>query len=244
MDSASVRPALRPRGVLLVAAGVTLLASIENTVAPWAPFYVGYAVLCVWIPWKLGVARFGPLRAVRWWAWPLALLGGVLLQGLAGLLIGGLYPWILAQSGVPETSFTAPFYSFPAALNAMLATASARLGVDPGIVQPGYLAFIVLWAGLGEETFYRGYVHGTLARTHGAVLATLVSAALFAFRHSLQLLLLWPEYPYPAATVWVFLSFVLGLVFSVLYQRTGSLWLPVTVHYAFNVIPLLALASA
>jgi membrane protease YdiL (CAAX protease family) len=34
-----------------------------------------------------------------------------------------------------------------------------------------------------------------------------------------------------------------GLVLGWLYERTGSLWLPVVVHYAFNVIPLLGMTG-
>jgi hypothetical protein len=40
-----------PRAVVGVAVALTVVAALENTVAPWAPFYVVYALLarrCRW----------------------------------------------------------------------------------------------------------------------------------------------------------------------------------------------------
>jgi hypothetical protein len=40
-----------------VAAGLMLVAVLENTVAPWAPFYVVYAALATGLPLLLTLAR-------------------------------------------------------------------------------------------------------------------------------------------------------------------------------------------
>jgi membrane protease YdiL (CAAX protease family) len=42
-----------------------------------------------------------------------------------------------------------------------------------------------------------------------------------------------------AATAWVCMAFPLGIVLGIIYEKTKSLWIPVAVHYVFNIIPLL-----
>ncbi|MDD7941899.1 type II CAAX endopeptidase family protein [Actinomycetospora lutea] len=74
---------------------------------------------------------------------------------------------------------------------------------------------------LGEELLFRGLAYGVLRRI-GRVLAVLVSAAIFALAHGLNVV-------FAAA-------FVLGVVNAVLYERTGSIWPPAAAHATFNLI--------
>jgi membrane protease YdiL (CAAX protease family) len=230
-------------GALVTAVLFTLLALVEHTWAPWAPFYVLYAAACIALPLQLGAFAFGPLRAVRGWHWPAAVVLAVLLQGLAG---GWLALWerVVLALGVSQADVGSPFWAFGPALEAMLDAAAGRSGLPAATVTLLYLGFIVLWAGLGEELFYRGYLYGALRTAWGVLPAALVSAFLFAIRHAVQLALVRPDYPWGAAASWVLLSFVVGIVLTALYQRTGSLWLPVAVHYLFNLIPLAGLLLA
>lgn len=62
---------------------------------------------------------------------------------------------------------------------------------------------------------------------------------LFAVRHYMQMLLLLPKYPVFAASAWVLMAFPLGIVVGIIYERTKSLWIPVAIHYLFNIIPFL-----
>jgi membrane protease YdiL (CAAX protease family) len=55
----------------------------------------------------------------------------------------------------------------------------------------------------------------------------------------MQMLLLLPKYPIFAASAWVLMGFLVGIVLGMLYERTKSLWVPVVVHYVFNIIPFL-----
>jgi hypothetical protein len=121
----------------------------------------------------------------------------------------------------------------------MFETAAQRLGLEARRVQSLYLGFLVLWAGLGEELFYRGYVQGTLRRSRRPAVAIVLAALLFAVRHYTQMGLLWPAYPWAAATAWVAVGLLFGLVLGWIYERTGSLWLPVAIHYLFNVVPFI-----
>lgn len=229
---------VRPAGALAVAVVLTLLALLENSVAPWAPYYGLYALAVTALPLLLGTARFGSLRRVRWWAWPGGIGLAVLLQVAAGVLLVVLYPRLLGLFGVTPEAAAGPFWSFQAALPEMLQTAARRLGGEVGFHSALYLGLVALWAGLGEELFYRGYVQEVLRRRWNRWAALLLANLLFAIRHAAQLALVEP-YPWGAAAAWVAFAFVAGLVFGWLYERTGSLWLPVWTHYWFNLIPLL-----
>lgn len=72
---------------------------------------------------------------------------------------------------------------------------------------------------LGEELLFRGLAYGVLRRL-GRVIAVVVTAAIFALAHGLNVV-------FAAA-------FVLGVVNAVLYERTGSIWPPAAAHAVFN----------
>jgi membrane protease YdiL (CAAX protease family) len=55
----------------------------------------------------------------------------------------------------------------------------------------------------------------------------------------MQMLLLLPKYPIFAASAWVLMGFVVGVALGILYEKTKSLWIPVAIHYLFNIIPFL-----
>src|SRR3954464_10897233 len=52
----------RPVTAILIAVLLTLVAALENTVAPWAPFYITYAVLASGLPFLLGAVDRGMFR--------------------------------------------------------------------------------------------------------------------------------------------------------------------------------------
>jgi membrane protease YdiL (CAAX protease family) len=224
-------------GVSVVLMGV---AALENGVAPWSPFYVFYAGLATALPFVWKRAPFGPLRAVRWWQWLLCPVIAVALQAVAGLVLLVAYPAALSALGVTAERAASAAFDYAEMFRAMVAVAGERLGLDADRTRSLYIGFLVLWAGLGEEVFYRGYVQGTLRRRIGAGAAIAVAALLFAVRHYTQMGLLWPDYPWPAATAWVAMGLFVGAALGLLYEKTRSLWMPVAVHYLFNIIPYLA----
>ncbi len=223
---------LSVNGVLVTAVLLTLIAAIENSILPWSPFYVLYALLALAIPLVLKTYRFGSLRAVRWWHWPAGIVAAVLIQLVGGLFLGLLVPQLF--SGMDETAV-----NIGSALLAMYETAAARLNSDPQTIQTAYMLMVFLWAAFGEELFYRGYMHGTLQKSWGFRRAALVSAGFFALRHATQLLLLWPDYPTVAVLAWMIFSFAFGWLMSYLYRRTNSLILPIFIHFVLNAVPLL-----
>jgi membrane protease YdiL (CAAX protease family) len=240
-DPERLRRHLSRDGILAVSALVTLVALAENTIAPWAPFHIAHAALATLLPLAWGTWSFGRLSTVRRSSWALVIFFPIVLQVGASLWEAVVYPGLWRLAGVDAAAASGPYYSLSAALPEMFAAAAARLAWPADRVQWVYLGFVVLWAGLGEELFYRGYVYGVLRRRIGPLQAALVSSAFFAVRHAAQLALVKP-YPAAAALSWVFLSFAVGLVLAWLYDRSASLWPPVLMHYFFNFIPLIAIA--
>ncbi len=228
---------LSVNGVLVTAVFLTLVAALENTVLPWAPFFVVQALLALAIPLALKTYRFGSLRDVRWWHWLAGIVGAVLIQLVGGLFLGLLVPSLFGSPG--ETAAGNSTADIGAALLAMYETAAVRLNSNPATIQTAYLTMILLWAAVGEELFYRGYMQGALEARLGFTWAMLISASFFALRHATQLLLLWPDYPFVAALAWMTFSFVFGLLMSYLYKRTNSLILPIFIHFILNTLPLL-----
>ncbi len=89
-------------------------------------------------------------------------------------------------------------------------------------------------AAAAEEVAFRGYLQRALTTWRGPVVGVLVPSILFALFHALN-----PNVS-PLALVNIALA---GAVFAVAAERTGTLWLPIAYHYAWNLIqgPVLGL---
>lgn len=88
---------------------------------------------------------------------------------------------------------------------------------------------LVLWVllvgSLAEELMFRGYPFQRLVEAIGAGGAILVFSALFGLVHLMN----------PGASFWgLFNTVAIGVVLSVAYLRTGALWLPWGIHFAWN----------
>lgn len=225
-------------GVLVVSLALMIVAGLENGPAPWSPYYVVYAGLATILPLRWKTYRFGPLKAVPWWAWVAAPLLAIFLQAAASIIVNVFYAQLVVRIG-GIARLEDPVVGVPAMFQAMYAAASMKLGIDIETVRVTYLGFLVAWAGFGEEVYFRGYVQGVLRERKGARYAIIVASALFAVRHYMQMALLFPKYPLFAATAWCAMAFPVGIVLGLIYEKTKSLWIPVAVHYLFNIIPFL-----
>jgi len=87
-------------------------------------------------------------------------------------------------------------------------------------VVAGASLLAVVVAPVAEETIFRSVLYLPLRQRLGPVAAGLVVAVLFSAGHG---------YLLGAAQL-----FVLSLVFSALFERSGSLWVPIAAHAAFN----------
>ena len=90
---------------------------------------------------------------------------------------------------------------------------------DPVIL--GLMGFAAMIAApLCEEVVFRGYFYPVLKKFGGAWPAAICSALLFACAHG-NLAVLLP-------------LFIFGGVLVFIYEKTGSLWAPIAVHFCFN----------
>lgn len=108
----------------------------------------------------------------------------------------------------------------------------ARLVADPPRLQNPFMlghgrggmlvvaVLVIVLAPLVEETFFRGFLLQGLARRMSFWPAAIITSAVFALAH------LWP-YLFPPI-------FLLGIAFSWLFWRTGSLWTAIAAHSTLN----------
>ena len=93
----------------------------------------------------------------------------------------------------------------------------------------GMLVLVVVVAGWGEETLFRGYLFERLGallgrRPWARALTVVVVSVFFGLLHL-------KDQGVPGAEQ----AFVTGMVFGTIYAATGSLWMPIVAHAAFDV---------
>lgn len=158
----------------------------------------------------LGAGRVGWVRwlGLRWHAWP-----WVLLIAPCAVLSMWAFSAGLEFSG---------YLKWMESLGVETLQDTVKLlqdSKDPRIL--GLMAFAaVVAAPLCEEIVFRGYFYPVLKRYSGAWPAAICSALVFASAHG-SLTAMLP-------------LFAFGLLLVVLYEKTGSLWAPISVHFCFN----------
>ena len=130
-----------------------------------------------------------------------------------------------------------PLYLLPAAV-AFLPLFEVTTPTSSGTV--AIFVILSLVVALAEETFFRGLILQSL-RPAGVLPAVLVSSLLFALPHLLNSLGgMWD----PVFTlVDTFAAFGIGIVFSALVLRTGTIWPPIVLHALINAIGFSVLGS-
>ena len=88
--------------------------------------------------------------------------------------------------------------------------------------------FLFLYVGVGEEILFRGVLFRWIDEKWGFVAALIVSALLFGAMH----------YGQPGATWWSSLAIAIeaGLLLGAAYKYSGTLWLPIGIHWAWNFV--------
>jgi membrane protease YdiL (CAAX protease family) len=90
-------------------------------------------------------------------------------------------------------------------------------------------ASIVITAPIAEELFFRGFVFAGLRRKMRVPAAALLSGFLFSMAHADPGLIL----PFT----------LIGAVLAVVYERTGSIWTAMGVHFWFNFVSFVILVA-
>jgi membrane protease YdiL (CAAX protease family) len=226
-----------PAAAILIAILFTAVALLENTLLPWAPFYFAYVWLSTVLPMGVGGFTFGDFRSIRRSTWVGIVVLPFVLQGLGAVWSVWLYPALLSVAGVEASTLSSSAYHLGSALQEMLQVAAQRWKTGVDQIRFYYFGGILLWAGIGEELFYRGYLYTSLRSKWGVALGAVVSSAFFGIRHATQLGLLGASYPYGAAVSWVVISFLVGLALCWLYEKSNSLLPSILAHYLLNLIP-------
>jgi membrane protease YdiL (CAAX protease family) len=226
---------LSDAGVIGAGIVLTLIVLAESVFPPWAPYFVLYAFLAIIIPVLLRTYQFGVFGTVLRTHWRL-ILGIFAIAVIWDTAIASwLYERVLAGFGVSGD----PFYSLDAALEVLADTAARKFGITFDAAFLLYGLFIVIWAPVGEELFYRGYMQGVLRQSKSFKVSALVSAGFFGIRHATHFFFLWPNLPLVAAGSWVVSTFVFGLLMSYLYEKTHSLYPPMIVHVGVNLVEMM-----
>lgn len=132
-------------------------------------------------------------------------------QALLGLGIGGLLIFIaVAAIGI--------FGDL--AINVHVSAHTLRLGFE--------VFLLLAFGAMLEELMFRGYPFQRLAESIGSAGAILVFSALFGAVH------LWNPNAGGFLSWGFFNTIAVGVLFAVAYLRTGSLWLPFGLHFAWN----------
>jgi uncharacterized protein len=91
-------------------------------------------------------------------------------------------------------------------------------------------ALLALATGFTEEIAFRGYLQQKISESTKPPLAVLISAALFAVAH-----------PWGNTTnmlLYLASAFFVGILFGVLFLRTGFLWMGIALHTAWNYLQI------
>ena len=197
--------------VAVSAAALVVLATLEPGPAVTVVVLVLPHSSMLAAVWLFGVRNRGGWRPVGFVA-PV-LPQGLVLPGLvllASLGVGAVYVRIVTALGV---DMLVP----PRLPHELLAEGQARLLSIVGVGLAGPLI---------EEVFFRGFLLAALVQPLGPLRAAAVASAVFAAAH--------------ASIAVVLPLFVIGLLLSWLYLRTGSLWPPFAAHAAQNLLALAA----
>ncbi|GAA3403070.1 lysostaphin resistance A-like protein [Paenibacillus hodogayensis] len=91
-----------------------------------------------------------------------------------------------------------------------------------------YVLFFAL-VSLNEELFSRGYVQGLIRHRFGAIAAVGCSSLFFALMHAFNPGAL--AHPLPLFNIWV-----AGILLGICREVSGSLWLPIGLHWTWNYV--------
>lgn len=111
------------------------------------------------------------------------------------------------------------------------AAGGVAFSLDParGFAALAYGAWVFAWVALLEELLFRGFVFQRLVDGIGTPAALLLAAALFAIAH-------WGNPGMQGSTeLWASIDTALGgILLGLAYLRTGSLALPIGIHFGWN----------
>jgi len=133
----------------------------------------------------------------------------------------------VAAGIIPAAAVIAPF------LVSGYASYERTGGAGEGFATPRFLLVLVLllFGAIGEELMFRGYAFQIILNVARPVWTILPFAALFAAAHTGNL---------HVSALPIANTFLWGVILGYAYVRSGDLWLPIGIHFGWNLaLPLL-----
>ena len=210
---------------LIAAVLLTLIAALESAkILPYAPFFLVYGSLAIVV--SLYYRELSETIADPVLKDFLSLISAAIgiLYISAFIALVGLF--LRYNGGIRSLNWDIIFiYRF----------ICQGIALSPIIKNTVLFLFIVGWAGVVEELFYRGALFGYLRIRRSFIQAALISSLFFGLRPSLQLLYISP-YPAGAGAIYFLFSFTAGMLLSWLYEKTKCLTVCIVTHTAVNLL--------
>jgi len=224
---------IQPRVIILMVALLTIIVAIESLyLIPWAPYFLIYAFLAIFIPLYTKSYKFGSIKLL---AKKRVLMFFIIFLVLTIVILNAMdyvYLLILSQLDLVSNSM----YNLNLALEDLASLAAKKFGITVNAAILIYAIYVLIWAPIGEELLYRGYMYGHLREKYGVITANLISSFFFGIRHATHFLFLLPNYPYVAAMYWVIHAFIFGVLIAYAYEKSETLYVPMIIHFIFNIV--------
>ena len=206
---------------------LVLQANLTGSYQATGAIFVVMALLPLIVLTKEGRRRIGLVRPSRWRWVPVALVAGAACAAAVYTLGTVMYG---AQIENPFVYISRSYAAVPTDLSEQ-----SRL-----IFFVIFAAIGMTYSPIGEELFYRGLVHESLATSWGSRRAALTEAGAFALAHLAHFGIIyvggvWALLPFPAL-LWVAAMFGSALVFYGFRVLSGSLLGAILAHAGFNLV--------
>lgn len=192
------------------AEGVEGVVELPKVSAADVGVSIGFQVFVAAVALMITASRVGPIRwlGLGWKKWPLVFAIAPLTVLLMWAFFAGLYAvgWadLLERLGVEQVQDTVLIFQQEKDMVVVVLMAVAAMIVAP----------------VCEEIVFRGYLYPVAKKFAGPWVAGIATALIFSAAHGSVSALL------PL--------FVFGMVLVALYEFTGSIWAPMSVHFLFN----------
>lgn len=218
-------------GSITTAAILTLIVLFESLYfVPWSPYFIVYAFLAIVIPIKLGTYRFGSFsgefkRNLR----PFIIF--LVIAILYAIVMDTIYD--LAITAINAKGNT--MIDFNAALSLLAEKAGEKFHITTENAKLIYAIYILIWAPIGEELFYRGYLYTVIKEKTNTNVGIVVSSFFFGIRHTTHFFFLTPT-PILPGLWWATHAFFFGVIMAYIYEKTNTLYVPMIIHFIANLI--------
>lgn len=210
--------------------------------------YTILVAACMFAPMIAAAAASGgilePQSGIRWaplirrtWKWYLiGWLGFIAVTALEA----GFYFLLFLQAYDPAAGYLASLLPAGTSLNGMTVSSYAWVSIGTACL---FAPLINMFAAVGEEAGWRGWLIPALRSRFGRNRAMILSGCIWGIWHWPLILLGAYEYgtgywgfPFTGALAMLAFTTVFGILLSWLYEKSGSIWVPALAHGTLNAV--------